>query len=63
MARIAPAGTPEEVAAYLQAYVDAGARHIVIAPAAPTDTLEVVTLAAQEVLPRLTLPVAAEVAP
>ena len=63
LARIAPAGTPEEVAAHLQAYVDAGARHIVIAPAAPADTLEVVTLAAQEVLPRLTLPVAAEVAP
>lgn len=54
--RIAPAGTPEEVAARVQDYVDAGARHIVIAPAAPTDTLEVVTLAAREVLPRLRLP-------
>jgi probable F420-dependent oxidoreductase len=63
LARIAPAGTPQEMAAYLQAYVDAGARHIVIAPAAPADTLEVVTLAAEEVMPRLTLPVAAEVAP
>jgi alkanesulfonate monooxygenase SsuD/methylene tetrahydromethanopterin reductase-like flavin-dependent oxidoreductase (luciferase family) len=56
LARIAPAGTPEEVAARLQAYVDAGARHIVVSPAAPEDTLEVVRLAAEEVLPRLTLP-------
>lgn len=54
--RIAPAGTPDEVAARVQEYVDAGARHIVISPAAPEDTLEVVTLAAEEVLPRLALP-------
>ncbi len=54
--RIAPAGTPEEVAARLQAYVDAGARHLVVSPAAADDTLEVVTLAAREVLPRLRLP-------
>ena len=51
--RIAPAGTPDEVAARLQEYVDAGVRHIVISPAAAADTLEVVTLAAEEVLPRL----------
>ena len=54
--RIAPAGTPEEVATRLQDYVDAGVRHVVIAPAAHDDTLEVVTLAAEEVLPRLHLP-------
>jgi alkanesulfonate monooxygenase SsuD/methylene tetrahydromethanopterin reductase-like flavin-dependent oxidoreductase (luciferase family) len=54
--RIAPAGTPEEMATRLQAYVDAGARHVIIAPAAREDQLEVVTLAAEEVLPRLTLP-------
>ena len=35
---------------------DAGARHIVISPAAHRDTLEVVALAAREVLPRLTVP-------
>lgn len=51
--KIAPSGTPEQVAGHLQAYVDAGVRHIIIAPAAQRDTLEVVTLAAQEVLPRL----------
>lgn len=55
--RIAPAGTPEEVAARLQEYVDAGARHLIISPAAVEDTLEVVTLAAREVLPRLRVPV------
>jgi probable F420-dependent oxidoreductase len=54
--RIAPSGTPEQVAARLQAYVDAGVRHFIISPAAPRDTLEVVTLAASEVLPRLSVP-------
>jgi probable F420-dependent oxidoreductase len=56
--RIAPAGTPEQVAARLQEYVDAGVRHFIISPAAARDTLEVVTLAAREVLPRLRVPVA-----
>jgi alkanesulfonate monooxygenase SsuD/methylene tetrahydromethanopterin reductase-like flavin-dependent oxidoreductase (luciferase family) len=54
--RIAPAGTPDEVAAKVQAYVDAGARHVIISPAAHEDTLEVVRLAATEVLPQLALP-------
>jgi probable F420-dependent oxidoreductase len=54
--RIAPSGTPEQVAERLQEYVDAGVRHFIIAPAAARDTLEVVTLAAEEVLPRLRLP-------
>lgn len=54
--KIAPAGTPDQVAARLQAYVDAGVRHIIISPAAQRDTLEVVTLAAREVLPQLKLP-------
>jgi probable F420-dependent oxidoreductase len=53
--RIAPSGTPDEVATRLQEYVDAGVRHFIIAPAAPADTLEVVTLAAREVLPQLSL--------
>lgn len=54
--RIAPSGTPEQVAARLQAYVDAGAQHFIISPATPRDTLEVITLAATEVLPRLSAP-------
>ncbi|HEY8527656.1 MAG TPA: LLM class flavin-dependent oxidoreductase [Acidimicrobiales bacterium] len=51
--RIAPAGTPEEVAARLQRYVDAGVRYFIVSPAAREDTLEVVKLAAEEVQPRL----------
>jgi alkanesulfonate monooxygenase SsuD/methylene tetrahydromethanopterin reductase-like flavin-dependent oxidoreductase (luciferase family) len=58
--KIAPAGTPEEVASRLQAYVDAGARHVIISPAAHEDTLEIVELAAREVLPRLTVPQVAQ---
>jgi alkanesulfonate monooxygenase SsuD/methylene tetrahydromethanopterin reductase-like flavin-dependent oxidoreductase (luciferase family) len=54
--KIAPSGTPDQVTERLQAYVDAGVRHIIISPAAQRDTLEVVTLAAREVLPRLQLP-------
>jgi alkanesulfonate monooxygenase SsuD/methylene tetrahydromethanopterin reductase-like flavin-dependent oxidoreductase (luciferase family) len=57
--RIAPAGTPDEVAARIQQYVDAGARHIIISPAAPADTLEVIRLAAQEVLPQVSVPLRA----
>lgn len=56
LARVAPAGTPDEVAALIQPYVDAGARHIVVSPAAPDDTLGIVRLAAEEVLPQLRLP-------
>ena len=55
--RIAPSGTPEQVAARLQEYVDVGVRHFIISPAAAEDTLEVVTLAAREVLPQLRVPV------
>jgi probable F420-dependent oxidoreductase len=54
--RIAPAGTPEEVAERLQEYVDAGVRHFIISPAAPENTFEVIKLAAEEVLPRLHVP-------
>jgi probable F420-dependent oxidoreductase len=54
--RIAPSGTPDEVAERFQAYVDAGVRHLVVSPAAPADTLEVVRLAATEVLPQLRVP-------
>jgi len=61
--RIAPAGTPDEVVPRFQEYVDAGVRHFVVSPAAPADTLEVVALAAEEVLPRLTVPVGAGVTP
>jgi alkanesulfonate monooxygenase SsuD/methylene tetrahydromethanopterin reductase-like flavin-dependent oxidoreductase (luciferase family) len=54
--KIAPSGTPGQVAARLQEYVDAGARHIIISPAAHRDTLEIVELVAREVLPMLKVP-------
>lgn len=54
--RIAPSGTPQQVAERLQEYVDAGVRYFIISPAAPRDTLEVIRLAAEEVLPRLRAP-------
>jgi probable F420-dependent oxidoreductase len=57
--RIAPAGTPDEVAARIQEYVDAGARLVIISPAAREDTLEIIELAAREVLPQLTMPASA----
>ncbi|HMD91112.1 MAG TPA: LLM class flavin-dependent oxidoreductase [Trebonia sp.] len=57
--RIAPAGTPEQVAERLQEYVDAGVRYFIISPASRAGTLEIVTLAAEEVLPRLSIPSAA----
>jgi len=57
--RIAPSGTPEELAVRLQEYVEAGVRHFIVSPAAPAETLEVVSLAATEVLPRLAAPGAA----
>jgi alkanesulfonate monooxygenase SsuD/methylene tetrahydromethanopterin reductase-like flavin-dependent oxidoreductase (luciferase family) len=53
--RIAPAGTPDEVGGRLQEYVDAGVRRFIISPAVAEDTLEVVSLAAQEVLPQLAI--------
>jgi alkanesulfonate monooxygenase SsuD/methylene tetrahydromethanopterin reductase-like flavin-dependent oxidoreductase (luciferase family) len=43
------------VAARIQEYIDAGARHVIISPAVPEDSLGVVTLAAEEVLPQLEL--------
>jgi alkanesulfonate monooxygenase SsuD/methylene tetrahydromethanopterin reductase-like flavin-dependent oxidoreductase (luciferase family) len=54
--RIAPAGTPEDVARRFQQYVDAGARYFIISPATAEETFEVVRLAAEEVLPRLVPP-------
>ena len=54
--RIAPAWAPREIAVRLQEYVDAGVRHFIISPATMEDTLEIVQLAAEEVVPRLSLP-------
>jgi probable F420-dependent oxidoreductase len=51
--RVAAAGTPERVAARVQDYVDAGARHIIFAAAAREDRLAVMRRIATEVVPRV----------
>lgn len=54
---VAAAGTPHEVTAVLQAFVDAGARHLVLTPAAGTgDPAGVVGRLLDEVVPRLRAP-------
>jgi alkanesulfonate monooxygenase SsuD/methylene tetrahydromethanopterin reductase-like flavin-dependent oxidoreductase (luciferase family) len=53
---VAAAGTAEQVAARVQAYVDAGARHIVFAVAARDDRLAVARRIMDEVVPRVTAP-------
>ena len=53
--RIAPSGTPGEVAQRLQEYADAGVRHFIVSPATHQDTLDVVRLAAREVQPQLVM--------
>lgn len=53
---VAAAGTPEQVAARVQAYVNAGARQIVFAVAAQEGRLDMARRIADEVLPRVTAP-------
>lgn len=55
---VAAAGTPEQVAARVQAYVDAGARQIVFAVAAQEGRMEMARRIVDEVLPRVTAPAA-----
>jgi len=49
--RVAVAGTPAEVRTKLAEFLDAGARHLVIAPAAPRDTEPIVRRLLDDVLP------------
>jgi len=51
--RVTAAGTPEQVAARVQEFVDAGARHIIFAAAAHEDRLAVMRRIATEVMPRV----------
>ena len=53
---VAAAGTVPQVAARVQAYVDAGARHIVFAVAAKEDRLAMARRIVAEVIPRVTAP-------
>lgn len=51
--RVAAAGTPEQVAARVQQYVDAGVRHIIFAPATREDRPGMARRILEEVTPRL----------
>jgi alkanesulfonate monooxygenase SsuD/methylene tetrahydromethanopterin reductase-like flavin-dependent oxidoreductase (luciferase family) len=51
---VAVAGTPAEVTAQLQAFVDAGARHFILSTATRTRWWDVVRCLTGEVLPALT---------
>jgi probable F420-dependent oxidoreductase len=53
---VAAVGTPDEVAEQLQAFVDAGARHLVFTPATRVDARPIVERLVAEVVPRLHLP-------
>jgi alkanesulfonate monooxygenase SsuD/methylene tetrahydromethanopterin reductase-like flavin-dependent oxidoreductase (luciferase family) len=54
--RVALAGTPADVARGLDAFVDAGARHFILAPASRTNALDVVARVVDEVIPRVGTP-------
>jgi probable F420-dependent oxidoreductase len=51
--RVAAVGSPVEVAARIDEFIDAGARHIIVAPSTARDELAIARLFATEVLPRL----------
>lgn len=53
---VAVVGTAAEVTTRLQAYVDAGARHFVFAPARRGETLDIARRIVEEVVPRLRIP-------
>jgi len=50
---VAAVGTPDEVVATLQSFVDAGARHLILAPASRRESGAIVDRLFAEVLPRL----------
>jgi alkanesulfonate monooxygenase SsuD/methylene tetrahydromethanopterin reductase-like flavin-dependent oxidoreductase (luciferase family) len=54
--RVAVTGTPDEAARRLQAFVDAGARHLVFTPATRADAQPIRQRLLNEVLPALTVP-------
>jgi probable F420-dependent oxidoreductase len=54
--RVAAAGTPEQVAARIQQYVDAGARHIIFSVATRGDRVGMARRIMEEVVPRLKVP-------
>ena len=51
--RVAAVGSPEQVAARIDEFIDAGADHIIVAPSTAHDQLAMARLFATEVMPRL----------
>jgi probable F420-dependent oxidoreductase len=51
--RVAAVGSPEQVAARIGEFVDAGARHVIVAPSTDRDPQAMAKLFATEVMPRL----------
>ncbi len=49
--RVAAVGTPEDVARRLDAFVDAGAHHVVVAPSTPGDATQMAHRIAADVIP------------
>jgi alkanesulfonate monooxygenase SsuD/methylene tetrahydromethanopterin reductase-like flavin-dependent oxidoreductase (luciferase family) len=49
-------GTPEEVAAKLQEFVDAGARHLILLPTTGEGGTQMLTRILAEIAPRVTMP-------
>ena len=54
--RVAAAGTPDEVTTTLQAFVDAGARHLIFTPAVRGSSRAMLDRLFAEVVPRLEVP-------
>jgi alkanesulfonate monooxygenase SsuD/methylene tetrahydromethanopterin reductase-like flavin-dependent oxidoreductase (luciferase family) len=53
--RVAAAGTPEQVAARVQQFVDAGARHIIFALATREDKLGMARRIVREIIPAISI--------
>src|SRR6202011_4053491 len=51
--RVAAVGSPKQVAARIDEFIDAGARHVIVAPSTDRDPLAMAKLFVTEVLPRL----------
>jgi probable F420-dependent oxidoreductase len=61
--RVAVAGTPDEAIQKIQAFVDAGARHLVFTPATRQDAEPIRRRLLDEVLPQVRTPAASDAAP
>jgi probable F420-dependent oxidoreductase len=60
--RVAVAGSPDEATRKVQAFVDAGARHLIFTPATREDAEPIRRRLLDEVLPRISLPSSTDVA-